>query len=43
MATPSFSGDEDKDEINREEWLRVIKKIDLSPCRASFCFLGGNF
>jgi hypothetical protein len=31
MEIPNFSGDEDKDEINPMEWLRMIKETDLSP------------
>jgi hypothetical protein len=38
---PNFTGDEYKDEINLEEWLRMLKKIDLSPFGVDFLFLGG--
>jgi hypothetical protein len=38
MEIPSFSGDEDKDEINPEKWLRMVKEDILGPCRESFCF-----
>jgi hypothetical protein len=36
MAIPHFSGDEDEDEINSKEWLKMIKKTNLSPYNASF-------
>jgi hypothetical protein len=29
MAIPKFTGDEDKDEIDPGEWLRMIKKIEI--------------
>jgi hypothetical protein len=29
MKIPSFSRDEDKDEINPREWLRLIKENNL--------------
>jgi hypothetical protein len=31
MAIPSFNGDEDKDEINPREWLRMIRKNCKTP------------
>jgi hypothetical protein len=39
MAIPNFSGDEDKDEINPIEWLRMIKKINLKPLWKVFIFM----
>jgi hypothetical protein len=41
MEIPTFSGDEDKDEINPEEWLRMIKNRGFSPFGSSLGFLGG--
>jgi hypothetical protein len=40
MATPLFSGDEYKDEINPDEWLRMVKNIGLSHFGASLGFWG---
>jgi hypothetical protein len=31
MAIPRFTGDEDKDEINPMEWLRMVKEYDKTP------------
>jgi hypothetical protein len=33
MEIPQFSGDEDKDEINPMEWLRMENKIIITPSR----------
>jgi hypothetical protein len=45
MTIPNFSVDEDKDEISPMECLRTVKeycmRIGISPCGASFSFLGG--
>jgi hypothetical protein len=43
MAIPSFSGDEDKDEINPGEWLRMIKENNLSPLKVVFYLRGEAF
>jgi len=43
MAIPRFSGDEDKDEIDHEEWLRMIKKTTLRPLTIGFYFKGEVF
>ena len=40
MTIPNFSGDEDKDEINPIEWLRMKKKTDVSPFGEDFTFRG---
>jgi hypothetical protein len=42
MEIPNFIGDEDKDEINLEEWLRMVKNKGFSPFGASLGFLGGT-
>jgi hypothetical protein len=31
MEIPKFTGDEDKDEINPMEWLRLVKEYDRNP------------
>jgi hypothetical protein len=41
MEIPNFSGDEDKDEINPMEWLRMIKKTMIkTPFGESNYFYG---
>jgi hypothetical protein len=41
MEMPKFSGNEDKNEINPREWLRIIKKTDLTPLIITI-FLSGE-
>jgi hypothetical protein len=36
---PRFIGDEDKDEINLMEWLRMVKKYCKTPFWASLNFM----
>jgi hypothetical protein len=31
MKIPQFTGDEDKDEINHMEWLRLVNEYDMTP------------
>jgi hypothetical protein len=44
MSIPNFCGDEEKDEINPMEWLRMVKedrmRTGISPCGACFSFWG---
>jgi hypothetical protein len=40
MEIPKFTGDEDKDEINPMEWLRMVKEYDMNPSRESNYFFG---
>jgi hypothetical protein len=42
MAIPNFCGDEDKNEINPKEWLRMVKKTDLIHFGAEFLFSVGD-
>jgi hypothetical protein len=42
MTIPRFRGDENKDEINLEEWLGMIKEMKLSPLKVVF-YLRGEF
>jgi hypothetical protein len=34
MTIPKFTGDEDKDEINPMEWLRLVKEFNMTPTEA---------
>jgi hypothetical protein len=38
MAIPKFTGDEDKDEINPMEWLRMVKEYDMNPSNKKLFF-----
>ena len=38
MAIPQFTRDEDKDEINPMEWLRMEKEYDMTPSRTKHYF-----
>jgi hypothetical protein len=38
MEIPQFTGDEDKDEINPMEWLRMEKEYDMTPSRKNIFF-----
>jgi hypothetical protein len=40
MAIPRFIGDEDKDEINPMEWLRLVKEYYRNPLTTRNFFLG---
>ena len=33
MEIPKFTGDEDKDEINPMEWLRLVKEYNMNPTK----------
>jgi hypothetical protein len=39
MEIPKFTGDEDKDEINPMEWLRLVKEYGMNPSRKEYIFL----
>ena len=39
MEIPKFTGDEDKDEINPMEWLRLVKEYNMTPSKESFFFM----
>jgi hypothetical protein len=39
MEIPKFTGDEDKDEINPMEWLRLVKEYDMTPSKKKIIFL----
>jgi hypothetical protein len=39
MEIPEFIGDEDKDEINHMEWLRLVKEYDRNPLTTIFYLL----
>jgi hypothetical protein len=43
MAIPKFTGDEDKDEINPMEWLRMIKKYFKTPFIGRIKYLSGEY
>jgi hypothetical protein len=40
MEIPQFTGDEDKDEINPMQWLRMAKEYDMTPSREINYFFG---
>jgi hypothetical protein len=40
MEIPQFTRDEDKDEINPIEWLRMINKTDFKSCLVRTYFFG---
>ena len=40
MAIPKFIGDDDKDEINPMELLRLVKEYDRNPSTTSFYLFG---
>jgi chromosome segregation ATPase len=40
MEIPKFIGDEDKDEINPMEWLRMVKEYGMTPSRERIYFFG---
>jgi hypothetical protein len=40
MEIPKFTGDEDKNEINPMEWLRLVKEYDRDPLIVRSYFFG---
>jgi hypothetical protein len=43
MEIPKFTGDEDKDEINHVEWLRMVKEHCKTPFLESLKFDDESF
>jgi hypothetical protein len=43
MKIPHFYGDEDKDEINPMEWLRMVKESGKNPSRERNYFYGESW
>ena len=43
MEIPKFTRDEDKDEINPMEWLRMEKEYDLTTSRVRNYFFGESW
>jgi hypothetical protein len=40
MEIPKFIGDEDEDEINLMEWLRLVKEYGMDPLEEKRSFFG---
>jgi hypothetical protein len=40
MAIPRFTGNEDKDEMNPMEWLRLVKEYGRNPLTRIIYFFG---